>query len=173
MSFFSGSSSLSSASSSSRSAAVFSSLPAATPPSKEDKAHNLKVLKSLSPGDRVEFKRGVFSHWGLYIGDEKIIHVTGPEPEQAEVRIDKFLDVVQDGRAEKNNSKDEEWNPLAVGEIIKRAKQRLGKVQYSLLSNNCEHFVNWCRYGKSESDQVNKVMNTLFFPLPYSSLTSQ
>lgn len=35
--------------------------------------HNQRVLESLSPGDRVEFSRGIYSHWGIYIGKIHII----------------------------------------------------------------------------------------------------
>jgi hypothetical protein len=30
--------------------------------------HNANVLESLEAGDLVEFKRGVYSHWAVYIG---------------------------------------------------------------------------------------------------------
>ncbi|ANI59976.1 NC domain containing protein [Pseudomonas sp. GR 6-02] len=30
----------------------------------------------------------------------------------------------------------------------------MGENQYRLLTNNCEHFCNWCLYGESRSDQV-------------------
>ncbi|WP_424097900.1 lecithin retinol acyltransferase family protein [Moorena producens] len=38
--------------------------------------------------------------------------------------------------------------------VIRRAESRLGERQYNLIFNNCEHFANWCKIGKSESQQV-------------------
>lgn len=38
--------------------------------------------------------------------------------------------------------------------VIRRAESRLGERQYNLIFNNCEHFANWCKTGKSESQQV-------------------
>ena len=32
--------------------------------------HNEKVLRDLERGDLVEFPRGRYSHWGVYIGEE-------------------------------------------------------------------------------------------------------
>ncbi|NEP48944.1 MAG: NC domain-containing protein [Moorea sp. SIO3C2] len=38
--------------------------------------------------------------------------------------------------------------------VIRRAESRLGERQYNLIFNNCEHFANWCKTGKNESQQV-------------------
>jgi len=54
-------------------------------------------------------------------------------------------------------------------EIVRRAQSRLGENDYRLLTNNCEHFCNWCLSGVSHSDQVQRplqlpfrVLNDLF-----------
>jgi Lecithin retinol acyltransferase len=39
-------------------------------------------------------------------------------------------------------------------EIVRRARSRLGESDYRLLTNNCEHFCNWCLSGVSRSAQV-------------------
>src|SRR5262245_34229512 len=39
-------------------------------------------------------------------------------------------------------------------EVVRRARRRLGEAQYRLLTNNCEHFCQWCLCGDSRSDQV-------------------
>ena len=46
-------------------------------------------------------------------------------------------------------------------EIVERAQSRIGEKNYSLLGNNCEHFVNWCRTGRAESRQVNRTMQRI------------
>ncbi|KAK3767578.1 hypothetical protein RRG08_003839 [Elysia crispata] len=65
-----------------------------------------------------------------------------------------------------NNSADAKWRPLQQDEIIKRAKSRLGPTDYSLTEYNCEHFANWCRYGKINSGQVrNAVIGSVLSPI--------
>ncbi|MGB3294967.1 MAG: lecithin retinol acyltransferase family protein [Phormidesmis sp.] len=39
--------------------------------------------------------------------------------------------------------------------VIDRAESRLGEQQYDLFFNNCEHFANWCKTGRSECSQIN------------------
>jgi len=38
--------------------------------------------------------------------------------------------------------------------VISRAESRLGEQRYNLLNNNCEHFTNWCKTGRSECQQL-------------------
>lgn len=60
-------------------------------------------------------------------------------------------------------------------ETVARAKSRLGETSYNLLTNNCEHFVIWCKTGVSESMQVTGMFRSLLSaqgftfrrPLPY------
>ena len=40
-----------------------------------------------------------------------------------------------------------------------RAYEKLGEDSYSLVFNNCEHFVNWCFNGFESSSQVNNVVS--------------
>lgn len=46
-------------------------------------------------------------------------------------------------------------------DTINRAKSRLGEEKYDLVKNNCEHFVMWCKTGKSISSQVRYIKNSL------------
>ncbi|XP_046557281.1 phospholipase A and acyltransferase 3-like isoform X2 [Haliotis rubra] len=124
--------------------------------------HNDAVLSSLEPGDQVEFKRGVYSHWGVYIGDGYVIHLASPDgqslskTEKAVVRRDKIKDVAANSKMYKNNSKGEKYGLKAFSksDIVKRAKSQLGREGYNLLASNCEHFVSWCCYDIEISDQV-------------------
>ena len=55
----------------------------------------------------------------------------------------------------------EELLKLAEGKYegtdrVQRARERIGENLYSVFSNNCEHFVNWCIGGHHESGQVDK-----------------
>ncbi|MCX9458651.1 lecithin retinol acyltransferase family protein, partial [Vibrio cholerae] len=43
-------------------------------------------------------------------------------------------------------------------ESVNRAMSRLGEQEYSVLFNNCEHFVHWVLHGKARSQQVNNAL---------------
>jgi Lecithin retinol acyltransferase len=46
---------------------------------------------------------------------------------------------------------------LDCGEIVRRARSRLGEKKYRLFSNNCEHFSEWCVNGVHRSPQVDRI----------------
>jgi hypothetical protein len=48
--------------------------------------------------------------------------------------------------------------PFDVPAVIERARSRLGENRYRLLSNNCEHFVEWCLYDEHRSFQVERAL---------------
>lgn len=140
--------------------------------------HNCTVLESLEEGDLIEFHRGIYSHWAVYIGEGKVIHLAGDENDglnanvnsgslfticgrrfhKAFVKLDDFWDVVCDSKAYKNNNKDKKMSPLSGREIIERAMNMIGEIGYNLLWSNCEHFASYCRYGKPKSEQVDKFL---------------
>lgn len=39
-------------------------------------------------------------------------------------------------------------------EVVRRARSRIGEDNYRLLTNNCEHFCEWCLRGEPRSYQV-------------------
>ncbi|BFZ05769.1 hypothetical protein BsWGS_08808 [Bradybaena similaris] len=125
----------------------------------EYRSHNSRVLQSLSPGDRVQFHRFLYSHWGIYIGDGNIIHVSEDnEDKAAKVKIDNFWDVAGEDKASKNNGQDIEWSSLSAEQIIRRARSYVGNTEYDQLFDSCEHFVNWCRYDRVVRQQVDNFL---------------
>ena len=44
-------------------------------------------------------------------------------------------------------------------EVIRRARTRLGEKRYRLLSNNCEHFVEWCLHDMHRSFEVETALD--------------
>ncbi|XP_045209807.1 phospholipase A and acyltransferase 3-like [Mercenaria mercenaria] len=140
--------------------------------------HNSTVFETLERGDLVEFHRGVYSHWAVYAGEGKVIHLAGDENDglnanvnsgslfticgtrfrKAFVKVDDFWNVVCDSKVYKNNDKDKKMSPSKAEEIIERAMNMVGEIGYNVLWSNCEHFASYCRYGKSKSDQADKFL---------------
>lgn len=104
----------------------------------------------LEIGDHVVVNRGIYTHHGVYVAHNKLIHYSGEpgiEGIAIEITLEKFV---------KN---DEFWvydhsDRLNVSEIISNARSRLYEKNYNLLFNNCEHFAHWCCTGTAWSNQV-------------------
>lgn len=46
-------------------------------------------------------------------------------------------------------------------ETVRRARGELGKEEYNLVTNNCEHFAIWCKTGLKESSQINRLIDII------------
>lgn len=58
--------------------------------------------------------------------------------------------------AETHRLEESSW-PNGV-EVARRARSRLGENRYNLLTNNCEHFCEWCVRGEHRSYQVDELI---------------
>lgn len=140
--------------------------------------HNQKVLEDIVPGDLLEFKRNLYSHWAVYIGNNKIIHLYGeneggflrisgvvqlPKARKAQVLINNFWDTVNGSYVYRNNSLDNEFNPLPVDQILANAFNKVNDTNYNIFWYNCEHFAKYCRYGIESCDQTIKLYKLLKF----------
>jgi len=149
--------------------------------------HNMETYSKMRSGDLVEFHRGLYTHWGVVIGDGKIVHLSGDQDDglsagvnahlgsvsgsvftisgvnfdKAKVKCDDFWDVARKSKADVNNSKDAYIRADAPHVIINRALSRMGVLGYNMLWSNCEHFASWCRYGMAWSEQVDKFMRII------------
>ncbi|AWP11981.1 Retinoic acid receptor responder 3 isoform 4 [Scophthalmus maximus] len=127
------------------------------------------------PGDLIEIFRGNYQHWALYIGDGFVVHLAPPSEvpgagassmmsvlcENAYVKREELWDVVGTDRWEINNSLDNEYEPRPAPEIVREARQWVGKkLPYCVFNSNCEHFVTELRYGKPQSRQVRQAVQT-------------
>lgn len=108
----------------------------------------------MARGDQIYVMRpllgldGVYEHHGIDCGDGTVIHYhKGDDAVITRTSYERFA----------------RGNPVYVKQqavayvpdvVIQRAESRLGERQYNLLTNNCEHFANWCKVGRNESDQL-------------------
>jgi hypothetical protein len=100
----------------------------------------------------VTLRRG-YLHHGIYVGRGKVVHYAGlanglrrgPVEEVPVARFARGRPVwVTAGSAP----------DFDCGEVIRRALSRVGEDCYRLLTNNCEHFCDWCLRGEPRSFQV-------------------
>ena len=111
--------------------------------------------QELPLGAPLTTSRRGYTHHGVYVGDGRVVHYSGFSAfwqcgPVEEVSLPRF----SAGHAVRTVA-----HPRSVfspEEIVRRARSRLGENDYRLLSNNCEHFCNWCLDGVSRSAQVER-----------------
>ncbi|XP_041842567.1 lecithin retinol acyltransferase-like [Melanotaenia boesemani] len=133
-------------------------------------------------GDLLEVPRTLFTHFGIYLGENRVAHLIpdilpvltadsrqiqemvtntrlllGVLSKRASIRVDSVEDFAY-GAGILLNAMDRavHRSPLPSEEVARRAERLVGSVSYSLLWNNCEHFVTYCRYGTAQSLQTDK-----------------
>lgn len=137
----------------------------------------------LRRGDLLEVPRTIFTHYGIYLGDHNVAHlipdilpmltndkrlistvisnkrlILGCIYRCATVRVDTLEDFAYGSKILVNRMDKIMTNKAFSNEdVAKRAEQLIGGIPYSLLWNNCEHFVTYCRYGTAASRQTEKV----------------
>ena len=109
--------------------------------------------RQLKAGDHLVTKRLGYTHHGIYLGRGKVIHYSGLASglRAGPVEITS-LDNFSQGKHTYVQS--HENRVFCHKQTVKRARARLTEDKYNLLINNCEHFINWCIYGKARSEQV-------------------
>lgn len=109
----------------------------------------------MGRGDHVRVKRVGYYHHGIEIGNNRVVHFTGEPGRKANASIQETsMDEFLDGGAL-------ETVPYArsipVEETVEVATQHLGRTDYSLVFNNCEHFARYCKTKEHRSEQVEHV----------------
>jgi len=51
--------------------------------------------------------------------------------------------------------------------VVERAESQLGRLDFDVMLNNCEHFATWCKTGISDSEQVYAMWRTVLDPRTY------
>lgn len=118
-------------------------------------------------GDHIRVQRsGVYSHHGVYVSDEEVIHFTGTDDDsvldwsKCEVICTDLAQFLRGNAVEVKIYNDDELNDLyPVEHIVNYARACLGDKDYNLAFNNCEHFANVCTLGRFHSRQVERVLS--------------
>jgi predicted secreted protein len=120
--------------------------------------------KKPAMGDQIRVQRNLYSHHGIYIGNDRVIQfgsTTGElDPSKAmviETSLDEFL---KGGVLEVAEYSEEDLKKKRKPEeVVEYAKAHLGDTGYDLINNNCEHFSNECAFGLHKSFQVDDVLS--------------
>jgi hypothetical protein len=94
-----------------------------------------------------------FAHHGIYVGDGKVVHYGALVYDIVRRPVEEVtLASFAEGRCV--FVVDHAAATYTGADVILRARSRLGEDRYRVLTNNCEHFVEWCMYGVARSFQV-------------------
>lgn len=108
-------------------------------------------------GDHLVVQRLGYTHHGLYIGSDQVVHyvssLDGLVNGQNKIGITSVSEFSQGSRIKIKLHDNPRYSPE---EAADRACLRIGEKDYRLLTNNCEHFVNWCLEGEASSEQVKR-----------------
>ena len=94
-----------------------------------------------------------YLHHGIYVGEGRVVHYAGLTHGLRRGPVEEIpLAVFTRGRPfwVRFNAP----SNFDCREVIRRARSRVGEDRYRLLSNNCEHFCEWCLRGEHRSYQV-------------------
>ncbi|XP_024424359.2 lecithin retinol acyltransferase [Desmodus rotundus] len=154
----------------------------------EDKAGSgFHDINSFHRGDVLEVPRTHLTHYGIYLGDNRVAHmmpdvllaltedkgltkkvvsnkrlILGVIGRVASIRVDTVDDFAYGAKILVNHlDKSLKKKPLLNEEVARRAEKMLGITTYSLLWNNCEHFVTYCRFDTAVSPQADKFCEML------------
>jgi hypothetical protein len=106
-------------------------------------------------GAHLTTSRRGYTHHGVYVGQGRVVHYSGLSgfwqcgPVE-EVPLSLFA------AGHSVQVADHDQSMYSPQEIVRRARSRIGENAYRLLTNNCEHYCNWCLYGISRSAQVER-----------------
>ncbi|WP_462180200.1 lecithin retinol acyltransferase family protein [Pseudoalteromonas gelatinilytica] len=108
-------------------------------------------------GTHIQVERTGYTHHGIYIGNNKVIHYSGfhRPGNKGKISLTSLSNFCRGSEAIEYLAKSFlKGNQFSKNEIVKRAKSRLNEDSYNLVFNNCEHFANWCTHDDDYSFQT-------------------
>lgn len=122
-----------------------------------------KIENKPMPGDVLSVNRGIYKHYGVYVGNDTVVHFSGGEgfelsAKRACIRKTSLENFRKNDEIQIETRCCESYSRK---ETVMRALGAVGteKGKYALPWNNCEHFANWCRYGEKRSSQVEQFVS--------------
>ena len=140
--------------------------------------------KDASYGNIIRVRLGSIYHYGIFVSEDNVIQFGLPPIPQYKMPSEEItvcstdIEVFSCGQIVEVAvfSDSENKTRFSDEEIVRRAEARKGRGGYSLLHNNCEHFVHECAFGKSvctvEEEAIERWRNRPVFDLYIMPLDS-
>ncbi|MFL6603526.1 MAG: lecithin retinol acyltransferase family protein [Steroidobacteraceae bacterium] len=97
-------------------------------------------------------RRG-YVHHGIYVGGGQVVQYTGLARGLRAGPVEK-VSLAEFSRGRSVSVQDEVSVFFDRQEVVRRALSRIGEDCYHVLTNNCEHFCEWCLRGEARSYQL-------------------
>jgi len=118
----------------------------------------------LPVGSHLITPRNGYFHHGIYLGAGKVIHYSGLFGGLHGGAV-KILPIERFAAGMTVQYRGDPRPQYSADEVVRRALSRVGENRYRVLTNNCEHFCNWCLYGRSTSAQVRVFLTQPLFAI--------
>ncbi len=137
-------------------------------------------MATAESGDIVYVKHRGYQHFGIYTGNDRVIHYYKEKNPLVsdgiikETSLSEFMSgsdtlYVLNGDSNHKQLLDwlikriwgEDFHSFSPEETVARARSKIGEKGYNLVSNNCEHFALWCKTGIGMSTQVEEILSLL------------
>lgn len=120
----------------------------------------------MQPGDHLfvqKFRVGstaVYTHHGVYVGDDQVIHYAGYANGLRDRSNQKVAMITLQAFAGGQQVRIKHYGSqrLPHNVAVARAFERLHEDKYNVVTNNCEHFANACCTGEHRSEQVRRAL---------------
>ena len=125
--------------------------------------HERLLAAQLQPsiGAHLVTPRVGYIHHGIYVGWGTVVHYGAYAAGRWRRRPVEEISLAHFAHGHRVWVRPARKRSLPGAEIARRARSRLGEDRYRFLSNNCEHFSEWCVNGEHRSPQVERLLGRL------------
>lgn len=117
------------------------------------------LLKTVQPGDLIEFDKGHYKHWAMYSNRTGFVFNVPAESKEVTITMEKLTDVARDDGVRVNNqermARKMGYKPRPRSEALEAAKSDVRKTfKYDFINCNCECYCTKWFYGEGFCTQV-------------------
>jgi hypothetical protein len=119
--------------------------------------HALEPDREPPVGAHLVTPRRGYTHHGIYVGRGRVVQYGGLSRGLRRGPVEEVA-LSQFAQGRTIWIRLQQPSGLDRDEVVRRARLRLGENRYHVLTNNCEHFCEWCVRGEHRSYQVDELV---------------